>query len=187
MREKPPKCTFLCRFINLFVFSLFTRKHILNRQNSSRNSLIQVIKDALSAYLRTYHTPTLELKLVLKQTQNIKRNLHKTERETHNNFPTLYLREHNRIREWKKIGLKMFLATGHMQKWSVWSIVISMHQSKHASRNCANHKLTGYSLNFHTSVYRLATLPLKQTYANAAICLQVNLVSTKSCTQHLGS
>ena len=34
---------------------------------------------------------------------------------------------------------------------------------------------------FHTTVYRLATLPLKQTYANAAICLHVNLVSTKSC------
>ena len=34
---------------------------------------------------------------------------------------------------------------------------------------------------FHTSVYRLATLPLKQTYANAAICLHVNLISTKSC------
>ena len=31
---------------------------------------------------------------------------------------------------------------------------------------------------FHTSVYRLATLPLKQTYANAAICLHVNLIST---------
>jgi hypothetical protein len=31
---------------------------------------------------------------------------------------------------------------------------------------------------FHTSVYRLATLPLKQTYANVAICLHVNLVST---------
>ena len=31
---------------------------------------------------------------------------------------------------------------------------------------------------FHTSVYRLATLPLKQTYANAAICLHVNLTST---------
>ena len=31
---------------------------------------------------------------------------------------------------------------------------------------------------FHTSVYWLATLPLKQTYANAAICLHVNLIST---------
>ena len=31
---------------------------------------------------------------------------------------------------------------------------------------------------FHTSVYRLVTLPLKQIYANAAICLHVNLIST---------
>ena len=31
---------------------------------------------------------------------------------------------------------------------------------------------------FHTTVYRLATLPLKQTYANAAICLHVNLIAT---------
>ena len=35
---------------------------------------------------------------------------------------------------------------------------------------------------FHTTVYRLSTLPLKQTYANAAICLHVNLISTKSYT-----
>ena len=38
---------------------------------------------------------------------------------------------------------------------------------------------------FHASVYRLATLPLKQTYANAAICLHVNLISTKSCINTL--
>ena len=31
---------------------------------------------------------------------------------------------------------------------------------------------------FRTTVYRLATLPLKQTYANAAICLHVNLIAT---------
>ena len=53
-----PKCTFLCWFINLFVFSLFTQKHTLKIQYSSRNSPIQVIEDALSAYLRTYHLPT---------------------------------------------------------------------------------------------------------------------------------
>ena len=68
MRRKTSKVHLFVQIYNFFIFSLITRKHILNRQIGSRKSLIQVIKDALSAYLRTYHTPTLELKLVLKQT-----------------------------------------------------------------------------------------------------------------------
>ena len=49
--QKLPKYTFLCRFIILPAFSLFTWKHTLNIQHSFQNSLIQVIKDALCTYL----------------------------------------------------------------------------------------------------------------------------------------
>ena len=70
----------------------------------------------------------------------------------------------------------MFSATGHMQKWSVWSIVISMHQSKHASRNCANHKLTRYSLLFSHKC-----LLVSYTTTQANLCKCRHMLARQSC------
>ena len=48
--EKPPKYTFYVQIIILSIFSLFTRKHTLNRQIRSQKTSIQVIKDVLCTY-----------------------------------------------------------------------------------------------------------------------------------------
>ena len=60
------------------------------------------------------------------------------------------------------------------------SIVISMIKASMHIETVLTINSQEIHSDFHTSVYRLATLPLKQTYANAAIYLHVNLISTKS-------